>query len=171
MNKIIENQTLEILNELGISKLPIPIKQIAKERGIQIKPYKFDDDVSGLLLLQNGNAIIGYDPLESSVRQRFTIAHEFGHFILHSKVSGLFVDKIFKVHFRDSESSTGENKKEKEANAFAAAILMPRNLLVNEINKSDYDLADDSFLKELAKKFNVSTQAMSFRISNLRLFS
>lgn len=170
MNRQIENQTLKILNELRISKLPIPIKQIAKERGIQIKPYKFDDDVSGVLLIRNGNAIIGYDPLESSVRQRFTIAHELGHFTLHSKESGLFVDKKFKVHFRDQESTTGENKKEKEANAFAAAILMPRHLLVKEINKSDYDLADDSFLKDLAKKFNVSMQAMSFRIANLKLF-
>jgi Zn-dependent peptidase ImmA (M78 family) len=171
MSNKIESLTFEILTKLRISELPIPIKKIAKKRGVQIKPYKFEDDVSGLLLIKDRVSTIGYNPLESDVRQRFTIAHELGHFELHRKESGLFVDKKFKVHFRDQVSASGYDKKEKQANAFAAAILMPEPVLIQEINKSEYDLADESCLKELAKKFNVSTQAMSFRIANLRLFS
>ena len=93
MTQKIENQTIEILNDLEISEFPVPIKKIAKKRGVQIKPYKFEENVSGLLLIKNNVATIGYNPLESTVRQRFTIAHELGHFELHRKESGLFVDK------------------------------------------------------------------------------
>lgn len=170
MSNKIESLTFEILTKFGISELPIPIKKIAKKRGVQIKPYKFEDDVSGLLLIKDRVSTIGYNPLESAVRQRFTIAHELGHYELHRKESGLFVDKKFKVHFRDPVSSSGIDNKEREANAFAAAILMPKHLLVREIRESDFDLADESFLKNIAKKFNVSIQAMSYRIANLRLF-
>src|SRR5574343_470703 len=85
----------------------------------------------------------------------------------------LFVDqKKFKVMFRDEMSSTGEIKQEREANAFAAALLMPKSLLIREIQKLPFDLADEdeNVVVKLAQKFEVSTQAMAFRMANLGLF-
>lgn len=78
--------------------------------------------------MDSGKGTIGFNPTESKTRQRFTIAHELGHFELHKQDSGLFVDKEFKMLFRDQNSSSGEIRKEQEANAFAAAILMPENI-------------------------------------------
>lgn len=65
----------------------------------------------------------------------------------------------------------GEIKQEREANAFAAALLMPKNMVLREVQKFHFDLAgeDENMIKKLADKFEVSTQAMTYRIANLNL--
>lgn len=169
--KKIENLASSILSEFKINTAPIDIKKVAKNKGVTIKPYDLGDNVSGMLLIKNGDGIISYNPTESVVRQRFTIAHELGHFLLHKRTQDIFVDKQFQVHFRDENSATGQDIQELQANAFAAAILMPKELLVTEIKKHNFDLGDESAMKELAKLFNVSLQAMTFRMVNLGFFS
>ena len=169
INKRIERIANVILEEFGIEKLPVPIEEIAKNRGLDIKAYDLGENVSGMLVMESGKGTIGYNPTESKVRQRFTIAHEFGHFELHKQDNGVFIDKEFKVLFRNQNSSTGELKKEQEANAFAAAILMPEKLLIKELKNHNLDLSDEESMKSLAKKFNVSAPAMTFRIVNLNL--
>ena len=74
--------------------------------------------------------------------------------------------------FRNSDSSTGEILQEREANAFAAALLMPKYLVKEEIE--DLNLSfdqDDKSVEQLAKKFKVSSQSMMFRLSNLNYFT
>lgn len=166
-----ENKAAELLQRFNIKELPIPVREIAQACNVKIQPYDLGEDISGVLVINKGTGTIGYSPVESKVRQRFTIAHELGHYVLHSqsKQEGLFIDKGFKVLFRDYNSSTGEIKHEKEANAFAAALLMPKDLLISKIESLDLDLTDESAIKKLAKMFNVSSISMSFRISNLGL--
>lgn len=159
------------------STLPIPVETIVAKNGVRLLPYDLGENISGVLVIQDGEATIGYNKNEHRVRNRFTIAHELGHFILH-KNKDLFVDKGFKVMFRGSVSNentysvTNENtyREEIEANEFAASLLMPETLLREEIRKLDLDFTDEASIKLLAKKFDVSTMAMSFRISNLGLF-
>lgn len=169
--KKIENLASSILTELHIKTAPVDIKEIAKQKGATIKPYDLGEKISGMLLVKGSDGIISYNPTESQVRQRFTIAHELGHFLLHKKTQDIFVDKQFQVHFRDENSTTGQDIQELEANAFAAAILMPKELLMREIKMHHFDLGDESAMKELAKLFNVSLQAMTFRMVNLGFFS
>jgi Zn-dependent peptidase ImmA (M78 family) len=171
LNKRIEKITREILQEFGIAKLPVPIEQIAKQRGLKLKSYDLGENISGVLAIDSGKGTIGFNPRESKVRQRFTVAHELGHYELHYKNNELFVDKEFNVLFRDQNSSTGELKKEQEANGFAASILMPESFLIQEIKKNKFDLSEEKCLKELSKLFHVSVTAMTFRIANLNLFS
>lgn len=57
---------------------------------------------------------------------------------------------------------------EKEANYFALALLMPRELFIKELEATKLDLASDEPLKELAKKFGVSTTAVMVRMSMLK---
>jgi Zn-dependent peptidase ImmA (M78 family) len=104
------------------------------------------------------------------VRQRFTIAHEIGHYVMHVKNSThsrLFIDRY--VAFRDDESSAGNDWQEVEANAFGAALLMPALLVREEIKKRKLDLDDEDDLSTLAKQFHVSPSAMSYRLVNLGL--
>lgn len=169
--KRIENLAQSILSELNIKSAPVDIKAIAKKKGATIKPYELGENISGMLFIKDGEGIISYNPTESMVRQRFTIAHELGHLLLHKKTQDIFVDKQFQVHFRDENSATGQDVQELQANAFAAAILMPKDLLLTEIKKHNFDLGDELAMKELAKLFNVSLQAMTFRMVNLGFFS
>lgn len=111
------------------------------------------------------------------VRQRFSIAHEVAHWVLHRgdpDAPDLFIDttKYVAVYLRDQQSATGEKAREIQANMFAAALLMPESLLRGEINNSEYDLLDeDALCAELAKKFQVSTQALSIRLTALGILN
>ncbi|GAB3832932.1 ImmA/IrrE family metallo-endopeptidase [Pontibacter rugosus] len=167
------------MTDLNISEVPVPVRHIAKALGLSIKSYDLGDGVSGALLFDDNKAVIGINPSESRERKRFTIAHEIGHFYLHKSHSPLFVDKdiLFpdkgkngvKVLFRDGKSASGEVKVEREANAFAAALLMPVNLLKREMNALELDdfKHDEEIINALAKRFRVSTIAMTFRLTNL----
>lgn len=166
INERIENITENILQELNIkSPKGIKLEKIAKHLGVDIKGEDMDFDVSGLFVMKNDKSYIRYNNSESEQRQRFTIAHELGHFVLHKEDKPLFIDKMEQVLYRNFDSSTGEIKKEREANAFAASLLMPKFLLNQVISKSP--LETKKVVAYLANEFNVSEQAMSFRLSNL----
>ncbi len=159
----IEEKTETLLRQFNLLSPGFSVNKLAEKLGVQVEGKSMNDDVSGLLVIKNDKAYIIYNSDQSFKRKRFTIAHELGHFFLHSKSKPLFVDKSKEVMYRNSDSSTGEIMKEREANAFAAALLMPRCLIKEHISNFE----DFEVVNSLAKKFNVSTQAMSFRLSNL----
>lgn len=167
--KLINSRVNALLKTLPELKLPIDVKAIAKSLGLNVVEYDLGDGVSGLLAIQEGVGTIGYNPNEVDVRIRYTIAHELGHFDLHRDKSDLFVDK--QLIYRSSQSSDTPEKAqmEQEANVFASALLMPSNLLRKEVEKAKLDLASDEAIKKLADKFEVSTTAMTIRISSLGL--
>lgn len=167
--KLINSRVKAILFALNINELPIKIEEIAKQRGLKVMPYPLENEISGILVIDNsGNSTIGYNQHESRVRRRFTIAHELGHYELHRNQSSLFVDKSFKVMFRGGSTIENSNSQlEQEANVFAAALLMPEDLVHKEIENLEFDLGNEQSLKELAKRFDVSTTAMYYRMLNL----
>lgn len=151
----------------------IDVEGVAEKIGIDVSEHDFGEDVSGVLLLSGDKVQIGYAKNNGTKRQRFTIAHELGHYILEHQRKGVFVDtpeKYFAL-FRNSNSSTGEDHQEREANAFAASLLMPIELVREGIQ---HFLSSDITRNEhfelvplLAKRFNVSDLAMSYRLTNL----
>lgn len=165
----IEKITIEILKSHKLLKAPINVNKLAQKLGIEVKKEDFNDDISGLFILQNNTPQIILNKRESSNenRERFTISHEIGHYVLHSTSKQLFIDKSPRIHFRDKDSSTGDILKEKEANSFAASLLMPKELISHEISNN----TSRAFLKDpisfLSNKFEVSQQAMTYRLINL----
>jgi len=149
---------------------PIQLEAIIADKGIRLLPYDLGDNISGVLIIENGQATIGYNKNEHRVRNRFTIAHELGHFILH-KGQDLFVDKEFKLMFRSTPGEGDNVTHEKEANEFAANVLMPENLLRDAMATLDLDYTDENSIKLLARKFDVSAVAMSIRLSILGFLS
>lgn len=168
-NDQIENMTDNLLKSLNAMSIPVQVDVVACRLGINVDFAALGKDISGLLVIEDGEATIGVNRNHSEVRQRFTMAHEIGHYHLHSKESLLFIDNKY-IAARDSDSSSGENRAEIQANMFAAALLMPKALLEKEIKGRGLDLGDDDVLDTLAKEFRVSTQAMAYRLSNLGLF-
>lgn len=167
----------KLLQTVGINKAPVDLDAVAKHLNIEIKKEHLGDDISGLLVNRDGKVICGVNEKHPPNRRRFTIAHEFGHFVLGHERQGLFIDKHKHesyVIFRNEKSSEGTNQQEIEANAFAAALLMPGPFVKAEIKKCINDdntfVLDDSNIKKLAKKFGVSEIAMTYRIGNLDLF-
>ncbi len=165
VNQRIENITFDILSSLKIKKAKdIDVHKISKALNVDVQEEIMDDEISGLFVIKDGNPYIRYNNSQDIKRQKFTIAHELGHFTLH-KETPLFVDKKNeKIMYRNSESTTGEIRKEREANAFAASLLMPAPFIRDEWQRIPLK---QNPIEHLSNVFNVSEQAMSFRLANL----
>ena len=139
---------LEKLNIDNVDNGPIPVKEVADIFSLPVVSYPhFPDSISGTIIQNNEINVIGVNANQANVRQRFTIAHELGHYLLghdHAKV----IDETF-----DSP-----NRNEQEANKFAAELLMPEHFLKKDVENGLVDVPT------LATRYLVSEQAMSIRL-------
>lgn len=164
----ISQEVKKLLRRCSIHKPPIRVEMIAKHLGAILRYEPFDDDISGVLYRDKHSTIIGVSSLHHPNRQRFTIAHEIGHLVLHEME--VHVDKGYRVALRNSLSSQAVDPDEIEANRFAAELLMPSHFIEEDVQLFLHDVEDDAELAELAHKYRVSTQAMAYRLGNLGLF-
>lgn len=153
----------ELLEEHEIRNPVVPIFVLPQSLGFKIyffTPEKIDgeklNDVAGFTDLEQKIIYInGNDP---SYRQSFTVAHELGHIVLEHQPSKVGVQYIY----RNTTITTTDE--EKEANVFAANLLMPKDFLFKimkeyKLNKND--------INTLASIFGVSAQAMDLRLKFL----
>jgi Zn-dependent peptidase ImmA (M78 family) len=158
-----------LLEKHNIKSPPTPVEKLAKALGAQVRFAPFDDELSGMVHIKDGVVIIGVNSLHHPNRQRFTIAHELGHLELHRDMitANVHVDKGFPAALmRDSNSTTGTELIEIQANQFAAELLMPRKMIEAVLEGKQIDIDDEKPIEELAKKFRVSKQALEYRIRN-----
>lgn len=163
---LIAREANKLLERANITSPPVPVDRLAELVGAEITFNNFQNEISGLLLRRKNSTVIGVANEQAPARQRFTIAHEIGHLLLHAGEE-LHVDTDFRVNLRSDSSSKGSDVTEIEANAFAAALLMPADFLSQDIVEMRIDVEDSEQIEALANKYGVSTQAMTFRISNL----
>jgi Zn-dependent peptidase ImmA (M78 family) len=162
-----------LLTEFNVRAAPVPVDKIAKGLGAQLRFSPLDDELSGMIYVSNGTPIIGINSLHHPNRQRFSIAHEIGHLVLHRPfLSGkVHVDKEFRVPVavlnRDATSALGTEQIEVQANQFAAELLMPTAWFMDALDSKAVDIDNEGPLEELARKFRVSRQALEYRIRNL----
>lgn len=169
--KVAEKKAAELLNRCGITRPPIDLEVLAKQIGADIQYERLESSVSALLVrAADGQARIGVNASHHRNRQRFSIAHEIGHFLLHSHQPTLFVDGEM-IYFRDNASSEARDKREIQANAFAASVLMPEDLLRADLHGAGIDIQDDVAVKRLAERYQVSPQSLAIRLVNLGLVS
>lgn len=159
----------KIIDEMGIIQPPVHVEKIAKQLNAQVRFSPLDNELSGMVYIKKETPIIGVNALHHPNRQRFTIAHEIGHLALHrDRISDeVHVDKKFPVLMRDANAATGVDSIEIEANAFAAELLMPEDLVKACLKDSSADIDDNKFITALAKKFKVSPQAIQLRLGQI----
>jgi Zn-dependent peptidase ImmA (M78 family) len=160
-----EERALEIIQRFDITEPPVPVEDIARGLGARLTFDAFEGDVSGMLYRDGAAAVIGVNSRHAATRQRFTVAHECGHLLMHEG-QPMFIDRFVRVNMRAGDS----NPEERDANAFAAELLMPRNLVQDEMRRvltKRGGLVPQQLVAELAKRFRVSAEAMSYRLSNL----
>lgn len=159
--------TERLIRRSRVTRPPVPVEAIANDLGLIVEYTDLGRGVSGLLVASATGGTIGVNRRHHRVRQRFSIAHEIGHFKLHSNASeNLFIDKEY-ILFRDDRASRGELRHEIQANMFAASLLMPAPLLRFRIEEGHVDLGDDDQVNQLADEFQVSLAAMAYRIARL----
>jgi Zn-dependent peptidase ImmA (M78 family) len=157
----------QLLDRHGIKEPPVPVSRIATKEGALIRYSPFEGELAGMLVRgEEGAVILGVNSLHHMNRQRFTIAHECGHLLLH-KGKDVHIDRTFRVNRRDEVSSQAVDPDEIEANRFAAELLMPYDMIMNDIVDYEIDMEGEETFKVLAEKYEVSVQAMTHRITNL----
>jgi len=162
-----EKAAQQLLSDIGLESPPVDVEVVAKHLGVHVERAEFGNDCSGVLVRKGESAMVGVHWGHHPNRQRFTIAHELGHFKLHS--GGTYIDKSTTARFRLNQSGSGSEAEERQANQFAAALLMPAKWVRSEFVKRSFDLGDDQALSELCEVFQVSSQAMLWRLKNLKL--
>ena len=140
---------------------------IAERLGATVIYESMDRGVSGLLVRDTGGVVIGVNRSHVPTRQRFSIAHEIGHLLLHQG-RPMVIDHV-RLNLRDERSSTATDLEEIQANAFAAELLMPRDLVLEAARGLDPARtgSETTFVDDLAQIFDVSEQAMEYRLVNL----
>jgi Zn-dependent peptidase ImmA (M78 family) len=170
--KDFEAKAESTLRETDTYRVPVPIDVVAHRLELAVEAADLGENISGMIVIENGRGAIGYNETHAPVRQRFTMSHEIAHYLLHvdnkNPKSQLFIDRSVTFR-RDENSSVGDDVKEVEANKLGAALLMPRSLVVQEIKRYDLDLDDEDAISLLAKRFHVSAAAMANRLSNLNM--
>lgn len=160
----IENEAKRVLELHGLFSVPVDPVTLANLSGIKVHNAKFGDpNVSGAVAKRGKNIKILVNQSDAPFRKRFTIAHELGHHLLHLHGDGEFVDTEVDF-FRDIErpGDSPYRRAEVQANRFAAALLMPGELVKREA-------VGNASLTTLARRFNVSEEAMGYRLAKLRL--
>ncbi len=167
--KIIRGHAATLLEQHKVATPPVPVTRIAKALGIQLRFSPLDVELSGMIYMRETVPIVGVNSLHHPSRQRFTLAHECGHFLLHKELISkeVHVDKAFPMLMRDSLSAMGVDETEMEANLFAAELLMPTDLILEALEGELVDIDEEATVNALAKRFKVSQAAMRFRLGNV----
>ncbi|MCB1735188.1 MAG: ImmA/IrrE family metallo-endopeptidase [Gammaproteobacteria bacterium] len=159
----------DIYRDYGGNRIPVLVDRIAKKLGFRIRYQPMDEGLSGIAFMKDETGFIGVNSVHPPNRQRFTIAHELGHLVLHQTevAHAVMVDKDFRGLMRDDLASQGIDHLEIEANAFAAELLMPREKIIDLYDDLPIDFESDFAASELAKKFKVSAAAINNRLVTL----
>lgn len=138
---------------------PVDPVQIAYRLGVTVREATLRDDISGALVKKLGeDPTILLNANDHPNRQRFTAAHELGHFVTREDSA----DTYEYVDLRDTMwSAAGISPEEVFANQFAANLLMPES----EVQR----LREEGFTPtQMAHYFRVSQDAMANRLKNVR---
>lgn len=164
-----ENLARRILEEEACM-IPVDVIAVAAKYGISVSSLELEDSVSGMLVIKGERAIIGVNSANHPHRQRFTIAHELAHYLLHRHKSDLFIDGA-SIYYRDDRSSKGTDFQEIDANAFAGELLMPKHSVKQMLREGPIYFFDEASICQMADFFQVSVQAMMIRLERLGLLT
>jgi Zn-dependent peptidase ImmA (M78 family) len=139
---------------------PVNVYDIARNNGLEIIEKAFPQDqanISGFVTMQDGTGKLYVNLADAPNRRRFTVAHELGHWRLHKEE--LRNNPQRSILFRIAIGQLNKDPIEKDANIFAANLLVPLELL--------RQYRDGKTNEQLGELFGVSTEVIGYRLSLL----
>lgn len=150
----VRNQIAEFLVEY-----PVKLGSIAKSLGIKVLRSTLPRGTSGQIGQEDGEFVIRVNRHEAKHRQRFTLAHEIAHYLLHR-------DKIVadggwseNVLLRSGQPASVEY----EANRLASDLIIPSEVLAAATTEYSGPITSE-IIEDLARRFGVSTTAMEIKL-------
>lgn len=167
------NKISKILDiSLGLERYPVDVKKVAIELSISKFPNEPISDIRHESLGSFQGALIKHpkrskwmivynNDVLSHGRIRFTLAHEFGHYILHRKLQTEFHCSDDKYELYDQEQDA---KVESEADMFASFLLMP---LHDFRSQTENEHVSMELLMHCANRYDVSLMAAALQCKNI----
>ena len=155
----IKDEEVEIVRRFT-SNFPVKVGELASALGLRVTRTPLPPKISGLIQPSRETPSgfeIRVNKYEVPERQRFTVAHEIAHYLLHRNEIGAGV--VDSIMYRSSLTS----RKETEANNLAAEIVMPAKAVSRELARLRGQ-PTEAIVEELANMFKVSVPAMNIRI-------
>lgn len=152
-----------LLKAVWKGEVPVPVERIARSLKCEIRYAPHEGEISGMLSRETDRVIIGVNSLQNIFRQRFTIAHELGHLVLHPDLN-IVVDRRFESLKIVGLAERKGRSAETEADLFATSLLMPSSILRKGLHGKSLDIEQDNSLQDLADRFQVSLQVLIFRL-------
>ena len=150
----------QLLRLAEVGSPPVPVKDVAEQAGVPVFEWLFEDEISAVLVRSQQFTAIGVNRDHPPTRQRFSVAHELGHATLGHKAEPLYI-KLVGPELAPERNPQREED-EREANWFAADLLMPKVWI-----EKDWKRLRD--VSEMAKLYKVSEQAMWIRLQQFKL--
>lgn len=143
-------------------RAPVSMSGIAKELDVRVVASTLPVGISGELRPEGGRYVIRVNRHDTPARQRFTVAHELAHFLLHKDHigSGISDDALYRSGLSDWRES--------EANRLAADLLMPAALVSGVARDLLGKHPPDTLPGLMSDIFNVSEAAMRIRLEQLQ---
>ncbi|MCE0504187.1 ImmA/IrrE family metallo-endopeptidase [Roseivivax sp. GX 12232] len=139
---------------------PVDLEGLASSLGLKVNYAYLPAGISGELVSDNGSFSININAGDPPTRQRFTLAHEIGHYVRHRDLigTGLDDDRAYRSTNQGRYFNTRIGpKQETEANKFAANLLMPWDL-IEEMQEAGLNRS------QIAGQLGVSEHAMAIRL-------
>lgn len=130
-----------------------------------LKSFSNDFNAKILFSQERKKYEIYVNPFHPVTRQRFSVAHELAHYILHRDLIGANKDGIARKGKKENPG-----KLEKEADELAAELLMPQEIVDEFLKKKGYQkdgFLEDDLVREAAEHFRVSLLMAILRLRNL----
>ena len=143
-----------------LQEVPVKVAGIARALGIEVKAATLKPRISGQIGPSDSSPSgyrIRINRHEAKVRQRFTIAHEIAHYLLHRDQIGDGIEDT--ILYR----STLSDRREAEANRLAADLIMPEKSVVADLRALGTHITPE-VATVLAEKYDVSEAAMKIRL-------
>lgn len=149
--------------QVALQAAPIKLSILAELLGLKVVATPLPPGISGEIRPDQsipGGYLVKVNKGDSARRQRFTVAHEIAHYLLHRDQigNGISDDVLYR--------STLSDRREAQANRLAADILMPDNLIREWLSHANtLGLSGEKEVVEfMSDKFNVSEAAMRIRL-------
>jgi Zn-dependent peptidase ImmA (M78 family) len=155
-----EALALDLIDKYNIHEPIVDIFMICEKEGLQVEYFQSEKnskeyEIEGAFFRKENKILI--NSTRPPKRMVFTLAHELGHAVMHTDV-----DKD--ILLRDGKSSSADYL-EKEANKFAACLLMPEHMIKQQMEKWGISSTHPDILANL---FGVSLQSMNCRLDSIK---
>lgn len=148
---------IEALIKTNSFQVPVNLKDVALFFNVKVHYFHLPERIAGVKLpFRDGSYVIILNSRHSIRKRRYTLAHELGHIELGHFPSD--VDIITNEHHKETD------RQDREAEIFAAELLMPETHVRKSVN-----VENKHSLEELCKLYGVSKQAMQIRLDELNI--